>query len=133
MSDVPGDFPNGPLLSEEEQQLVENFRGIGGRPIRPLNVYEVLGRPTAGLRRTVTDFLHPAMLNHPLVAAFNTPRLVQSDSSQYWCEACTTQVPARQRDWDMHAAGMVHKWQLLSLHETGELAHKHGDREMMSM
>ena len=32
-------------------------------------------------------------------------------------------MPAREQDWQMHAAGLAHQCQMLSLRKTGELGH----------
>lgn len=126
MADTENEFQNGSLLNKEEQQLVEAFRGIGGGPMHvlPRKNPEVINRPTVLLREVVAEYYHSSVLNKPLVAAFNCPTPDKLDSRKYFCEACTIPVPAREQDWQTHAAGVVHKWQMLSLCMLGELSHQ---------
>lgn len=116
-----------PPLTPDEQQLVSDFCGIGEEPIQFPSNYAVLRKPTLKLRQLVAKSYKPAILADPLVASFNVPRPDKSGRHSYFCEACVTQVPAYEEDWAMHIAGVLHKWQLMSLHHTGELLHRLAD------
>ena len=59
----------------------------------------------------------------PLVAIYNVPSKEKSTTSEYFCEACSACIPAREQDWQIHSTGIDHQCQILSLCGTGELGH----------
>lgn len=104
-----------PLLNEEEQQLVNAFRGFGGRPTLFRKVPEIVHMPTVHFLEVMAEHDQSSIPNDTLVAAFSCLVPDRSDSEKYCCEACTTRVPAREQAWKKHTEGVVHKWQMLSL------------------
>lgn len=44
----------------------------------------------------------------------------KNGSKQYFCEACSCSVPARDNDWQTHVSGTKHQRQLVSLLHTGQ-------------
>ena len=123
-----------PVLDEQEQLLVENFRSIGGRPIQERSRL-CTARPTPELRQAVSRQFKPDMLQHPLVAEINRPVTDSADDRRYFCAACAVRMPARERDWRLHTEGLSHQCQVLSLFYKGELGHvpdKHSGAAMQS-
>ena len=111
-------------LNGQDQQALDSFRGIHGRPVRPRHV-TLPGRPNTKLREDVARLrnrLAPGDLDDPFLALFNKPSNEKSTETHYFCEACTVPIPARDQDWLMHLEGVSHQCQILSLCEKG----KHG-------
>ena len=112
-------------LNGQDQQALDSFRGIHGRPVRPRHV-TLPGRPNTKLREDVARLrnrLAPRDLDNPFLALFNKPSNEKSTETRYFCEACTVSMPARDQDWQMHSNGLSHHCQILSLCEKGELGH----------
>ena len=62
----------------------------------------------------------PSASSDPLVAQYSKPSN-KSHSQQYFCEACTCWVAAREHAWNTHIKGIKHQRQLVSLQHTGQL------------
>ena len=114
-------------LNGQDQQALENFPWIG-QPVHPRRV-SVFGEPSPILRHDVACLqkrLAPRDPNDPFLAVFNKPSTEKSTETQFFCEACTVPMPARDQDWQMHLEGVSHQCQILSLCEKGELGHLPG-------
>lgn len=72
----------------------------------------------AQLEQQATLCAQPAQT--ALVAHYNKPNSTVQPK-QYFCEACTCLLAARQQDWQIHIAGTRHQHQLVSLQHTGQL------------
>lgn len=120
-----------PPVTTDEHQLVSDFRGTGEAPVQFTSKYAILRSPSFKFRQLVAKSYKPAILADPFVASFHVPSPDKSGRHSYFCEACAMQIPACQEDWAMHIAGVLHKWHLLSLHDTRELLHKLADTSML--
>ena len=54
-----------------------------------------------------------------LLARYKSPTS-RNGSKQFFCEACSCSVPARDNDWQVHIMGIKHQRQLVSLLHTGQ-------------
>lgn len=112
-------------LNEQDQGVLDSFRGLHGRPILPRHP-ELAGRPNTKLRQAVARHksrLAARLVSDPLVAIYNVPAKERSNDRKYFCEACGVSMPAREQDWQIHSIGIGHQCQLLSLCDKGELGH----------
>ena len=79
----------------------------------------------AAKRRRQVDVIElnaaePSSHGKALLARYNKPTS-KHKSKQYFCEACSCCVSARDSDWATHVSGSKHQRQLVSLLHTGQL------------